>query len=146
MVTMNDRFSGLYEIKGNATYCGPCVLSAISGKCSDRWTDGDMNMHKIKHELECMGMVAIERKLWLCDAPDRWLPDDGVMVLGLLDGDRRLPPGHVIAIGAVRDPSGKLHRWTADNHNHVPIPFEDLVTKPSYRNYVVQWCLEVKHT
>ena len=52
---MNKRYT-LQPVTGNAQFCGPCALSAVTGKSSEAWPDGDMTPSALQEALDAAGI------------------------------------------------------------------------------------------
>ena len=63
MAKSDDSLRVLHSVTGNATFCGPCALSALTGLSSDTWPDEHIQWLPWA---ECLKRVArVERQL-LC--------------------------------------------------------------------------------
>ena len=135
----------LHQITGDAEYCVPCALSALTGKPSDQWPDEGMET-EVEIENYLMTHFDVEEgirplsrlelispelsRVMLGDFPDSDLviKKHGTWLLVIRFQDEQASPfAHAVAVSIwPHDDKSKVERFLADNGHKTPISFSEL--------------------
>ena len=144
----------LHPVTGVAKFCGPCALSAITGRSGDDWPDRPMHFPEIEAALVDAGMRPdrLPHDSWAIGRSLRAFADPTMMLWPerrpVLDPSGRWilhlatppdpEPTHVVAVRVTeRDGNASIRRDLVDNNIRKPTGFGPVVNREPYSKMLV---------
>lgn len=155
----------LRPVIGNSQWCGPCALSAVTGRPSDTWADVRMSLASIDTAAVSAGGVRlpdgwpirfplgvfgdVHRRMdgqpsaWPLYPSGAWLVDTYQTDRQRIAAKRRGYPdargGHLIAVGVDQAGGRRLQRCFAENGQRLPKAFSRMRSALRWRYVSAAW-------